>query len=1157
MAEPMEENPGSKETAEEQNRLNSLLEDLDIHNMILESHGPEDHEAIEETKRTILNLQAQIDMSLRSQGHSPLNEPISTLPQTPSQVVNRTAELPPSETAFWSSSAPSPFSVLPQPPQGQQSRLMDHSPSQWIGFPRTTGQAQPPQSLAPSRTPSQIPRKREREDSISSPSTSQLPKRTALDASRQRDEEMNKMERGLSEIRKQYAALRQPDHVKITAAKQGISEKEYLDEIAEEEEENERYLRYKMQAEKDAEFARTLQAVDEVQYAPRPSFNLPERPQPSTSTQQYRSYRSPVPEYTGDSEDDIEEISSESFLSNSHMLPGPSQRPPAPRSPYPPAYQSAYQPTPSWHSPARNQSMGLPGLSTDSSSSPHKAGIMPQGFGHLQGFGRPLPSHLPIMNMPPGRHLPWMQMPSPIQPSRPEMKAFDLVREQNDMEADNIDFQLYKEEDFPDDIKNLLTGIKNMKDATKTESDDRPTGLKVTLMKHQKIGLKWMKAKEDSSHKGGILADDMGLGKTIQTIALMVSRPPTDPDRHPTLIVAPKALMEQWRLEIGRHVNPGAAQFSVLIFHSLPRQLSWRDIRKFDIVITTFGTLTANFKYLEAALKLQEDGKDASIVRQVRDQATLFSSAAKWHRVIIDEAQNIKNPSSKGAKACCRLDTTFRWCLTGTPMMNRLEDFQSLLRFLRVRPYNNAEKFKRTFIKPIKQGYGDEGVMKQLRVLVKSVCLRRTKKTEIDGQPILQLPPKVIEKIHVVFNEEEKLMYDELNSNTQHVISRYLKAGTLGKNYSHVLVLLLRLRQACDHPLLIKGFNSDGSSVVQGVDLVANAKLLDANTVARIKNNEAEDDGSCPICMDSVENAVIYIPCGHSVCSECFARISDPSLLARQDAAELKCQNCRGHVDPLKVTDAISFKKAHDPSAGSSEESEAESEDYDSDDSEYDSSEEPSSPRKKKSKKKSLAELRAAAQRNKAEKRKYVRRLEKMWVPSAKTDKTIEILQQNEDRGKGEKTIIFSQFTSLLDLLEIPIIQRKWCFVRFDGTMNIADRNAAVAAFTDDPDCRIMLVSLKAGNAGLNLISASHVILYDPFWNPYVEDQAIDRAHRIGQTKDVFVHRLLIEDTVEDRIIELQEKKRELISGALDEGGSMNISGLNTRELAYLFGVQA
>lgn len=254
---------------------------------------------------------------------------------------------------------------------------------------------------------------------------------------------------------------------------------------------------------------------------------------------------------------------------------------------------------------------------------------------------------------------------------------------------------MYKEADFPDDIKNLLTGIKDISKATQADNDDTPQELKVTLMKHQKIGLAWLKAKEESNHKGGVLADDMGLGKTIQTIALMVARPPTDPDRHPSLIVAPKALMEQWRLEIGRHVKPGNSQLSVFIFHGLQRQIPWRDLRNYDVIITTFGTLTANHKTLLHAEKLQSEGKDASIVKKVRDGAVLYSSASKWHRVILDEAQNVKNPNAKSTRACCRLDATYRWCLTGTPMMNRLEDFQSLLGFLRIRPYNNKEKFKR------------------------------------------------------------------------------------------------------------------------------------------------------------------------------------------------------------------------------------------------------------------------------------------------------------------------------------------------------------------------------------------------------------------------------------------------------------------------------
>ena len=98
-----------------------------------------------------------------------------------------------------------------------------------------------------------------------------------------------------------------------------------------------------------------------------------------------------------------------------------------------------------------------------------------------------------------------------------------------------------------------------------------------------------------------------------------------------------------------------------------------------------------------------------------------------------------------------------------------------------------------------------------------------------------------------------------------------------------------------------------------------------------------------------------------------------------------------------------------------------------------------------------------------------------------------------------------------------------------------------------------MLISLKAGNAGLNLVAASQVIILDPFWNPYIEMQAVDRAHHIGQQNKVEVHRILIEGTVEDRIIELQNQKRNLVESALDENASKSMGRLDIRQLAFLF----
>ena len=210
---------------------------------------------------------------------------------------------------------------------------------------------------------------------------------------------------------------------------------------------------------------------------------------------------------------------------------------------------------------------------------------------------------------------------------------------------------------------------------------------------------------------------------------------------------------------------------------------------------------------------------------------------------------------------------------------------------------------------------------------------------------------------------------------------------------------------------------------------------------------------------------------------------------------------------------------------------------------------------KKKEKKEhiSLAMLKKAASTSAAGRRRYMKYLRKNWQTSAEGDKCVELLERFQNDGK--KTIVFSQFVSLLDLLQVPIDQQGWKCERYDGAMKAEARNDAIVRFTEKPDIKIMLVSLKAGNAGLNLVAASRVIILDPFWNPFIEMQAVDRAYRIGQQNAVEVHRILIEYTVEDRIINLQESKRKLVESALDEGASKSIGRLDVNQLAFLFGV--
>ncbi|KAL2812499.1 SNF2 family N-terminal domain-containing protein [Aspergillus granulosus] len=734
-----------------------------------------------------------------------------------------------------------------------------------------------------------------------------------------------------------------------------------------------------------------------------------------------------------------------------------------------------------------------------------------------------------------------------------------------------------------EELKQLLETIRPDADISVDDREGTPEALKYTLLKHQKLGLAWMKSKEECDQKGGILADDMGLGKTVQAISLMVSRPSTDSERKTTLIIAPVALMQQWKREIQRMLHPGKHQLSVYILHGDKRAMSFRDLKNYDVVLTTFGTLSSELKRVEKYEELIKSGaEEPTLRREYIKQLPCLGPTSKWYRVVIDEAQCIKNRNTKAALACCRLNTIYRWCMSGTPMMNSVEELHSLLKFLRIRPYGSLEPFNRDFTRPLKSGNQrlQEKAMTQLRVLLKAVLLRRTKTSKIDGEPILNIPPRVSEKVHTTFSEDELELYKSLESKTKLQFNKYLKAGTVGRNYSNILVLLLRLRQACCHPHLISDFSVKINENTEGLDFIANAKAFSEEVIIRLRDN---DDLECPICIDAVENPVIFFPCGHSTCAECFSRISDPALSLRQGidgVMEIKCPNCRAKVDPKRVTDHVSFRKVHFPdpsedstgSGGQGSPAEDDDEDDDSDDDDSDSladflasdSDAERAPRKSKGKgklakkptKKTLAELKKESSRNLASKRKYLRRLEKTWVTSAKIEKAMEIIRQIQQGDSSEKIIIFSQFTSLLDLLEVPVSREGHRYRRYDGSMRPVDRNSAVLEFTDDPDCKIMLVSLKAGNSGLNLVAANHVIIFDPFWNPYIEEQAIDRAHRLGQMRVVHVHRILVPETVEDRIVELQDKKRELIDGALDENASKSIARLSTRDLAYLFGIQ-
>jgi SNF2 family DNA or RNA helicase len=151
--------------------------------------------------------------------------------------------------------------------------------------------------------------------------------------------------------------------------------------------------------------------------------------------------------------------------------------------------------------------------------------------------------------------------------------------------------------------------------------------------------------------------------------------------------------------------------------------------------------------------------------------------------------------------------------------------------------------------------------------------------------------------------------------------------------------------------------------------------------------------------------------------------------------------------------------------------------------------------------------------------------------------------------GEGRKALVFSQFTSLLALLRKELDASNTTYEYLDGATR--DRGERVERFQQDPSCQLFLISLKAGGTGLNLTAAEYVFLLDPWWNPAVEMQAIDRTHRIGQTKPVFAYRLVAKATVEERILELQSQKRALADAILDAGAG-GLRGLQREDVEQL-----
>lgn len=802
---------------------------------------------------------------------------------------------------------------------------------------------------------------------------------------------------------------------------------------------------------------------------------------------------------------------------------------------------------------------------------------------------------------------------------------FDIFQNMDQSRVDSVPVSSVDKEE----LEKLLNNISVDDDISPEEREGTPDCLSITLLEHQKIGLTWLLNKENTL-MGGILADDMGLGKTIQMISLIVSKKSSNPDCKTTLVITPVALLKQWEREFHTRIKADYG-LSVYVHHGSSRKNKTFDqLKKFDVVLTTYGVIAKEHKeHFPAA---NEKKKNTT---SVAGSSPFFQTTSKWYRIVLDEAQLIKNKSTISAKACCALDATYRWCLSGTPMQNNVLELQSLIKFLRIQPYNDERKFSFDIAKPLEKyssgaSSNCTNAMKKLQAILKAIMLRRTKKTMVDGKPILQLPAKKVTFETHDLSSDEREYYNHLENGAIQQMNKYLVENTIAKNYSNILVMLLRLRQACCHPKIVERAHlikqQATLSARSGNSAVQNARKLSPNVVQRIKNQTAFQ---CPLCFDAIDcsDILLFSPCGHHVCADCCAENFQQN--GDDINSGYRCPSCNIPVNEKGMMDYIVFEWVHikglsdasirfyrqsyretasvkrnntsqeqDSQKDDKDKVNAEAINYSDDDSIFDTKPQSNSVKAEEQEVKN-EEVEKANMTNtfvkgdpdemvKAEtsidpNNKYSKKVKdestdendmigprvprddlapcfpRGWVSSTKIQECLNIIKHVQKECPGEKILVFSQFMSLLDFVEVAIAleTEKICYGRYDGSMSSVKRNDTVTAFFDDPEFSVLLISLKAGNVGLTLTAASHIIILDPFWNPFVEEQAMDRAHRIGQLRPVYVHRLFIKESVEDRILALQEKKRLVIDAALDEKEIRNTLRLNQNELLYLFGLNS
>lgn len=694
-------------------------------------------------------------------------------------------------------------------------------------------------------------------------------------------------------------------------------------------------------------------------------------------------------------------------------------------------------------------------------------------------------------------------------------------------------------------------------------SVEQPMLLRGTLREYQRNGLDWM-AGLVMSGTNGILADEMGLGKTIQTISLMAWLASEKHIWGPHLVVVPTSVMLNWEMEFKRFL-PG---FKILTYFGTPQQRKrkrrgWNKEDTWHVVITSYQLV-------------------------IQDQAVFRNK--RWQFMVLDEAHNIKNFRSQRWQALLNFNAQFRLLLTGTPLQNNLVELWSLLYFLmpssratQMMPagFASLDDFQEWFAKPVdkmvqENEEADEearATVSKLHQVLRPYLLRRLKK-DVEKQ----MPAKYEHVLYCRLSKRQRYLYDDFMSRAS--TRATLKSG----NFMSILNCLMQLRKVCNHPDLFEvrpiltSLTLD-RSVSHEFELVARKfyvplllgsgeKTL-ANFCFNFGEMETEPSWASPrrnelSASEALRTDILeLIESLHEDEDESAETPNYENIAAwakydlfRRRAANVENAKHMLYLNENRLTkrpmygrDCINYLRFTKQSqiGVCSVEQRAKlmkpvierfacitpavvaldlpelalgtpilEHVYDAVDPQA-----------------SLVESSAF---HEAQVRLSIAFPDKRLIQydCGKLQTLAHLLQ--DLISKGHRCLIFTQMTRVLDILEQFLNLHGWRYLRLDGATRIEQRQALTERFNKDASVPVFILSTRSGGLGINLTGADTVIFYDSDWNPAMDRQCQDRCHRIGQTRDVHIYRLVSEYTIESNILRKATQKTLLDNVVIQEG---------------------